>query len=246
MPPSATTSLPSTAYPGLTLGPLTGYVSGPGTHINGGRIIASLLGHPTVLPSSTSTSTPLKHTSSKPLITIPRLLPSAIYSTTPSPHVSATNVLPSVGSLVLARVIRVRTRQVDLGILCVSSTDPNPAATSPPSEQQTSRYYDGEQFHVNSDAYPATIRREDIRATEKDKVVPAEMFRVGDIVRGEIISVGDSANYYITTARNELGVLVAKSELTGEVMAPVSWKEFEEVGGAAQGRREGRKVAKPF
>ena len=66
------------------------------------------------------------------------------------------------------------------------------------------------------------------------------------MVRGEVISVGDSANYYVTTARNELGVLVAKSEVTGEVMAPVSWKEFEEVGEDARGRREGRKVAKPF
>ena len=55
--------------------------------------------------------------------------------------------------------------------------------------------------------------------------------------------MGDQANYYLSTARNELGVVMARSEASGEVMAPVSWQEFVEVG---TGRREGRKVAKPF
>jgi exosome complex RNA-binding protein Csl4 len=36
-------------------------------------------------------------------------------------------------------------------------------------------------------------------------------FRPGDIVRAEILSLGDQRSYYLTTAKNELGVVYAKS-----------------------------------
>lgn len=90
--------------------------------------------------------------------------------------------------------------------------------------------------------FAGLIRREDVRATEKDKVTIADSFRVGDLVRGVVISLGDQSNYYIETARNDLGVVMAKSE-EGNVMFPVSWKEFVD---GVTGRREARKVAKPF
>lgn len=86
------------------------------------------------------------------------------------------------------------------------------------------------------------VRKEDVRGMEKDKVVMGEMFRVGDLVRGVVISLGDQNNYYLSTARNELGVLMAKSE-NGNTMVPISWKEFMD---ESTGEREGRKVAKPF
>jgi len=69
----------------------------------------------------------------------------------------------------------------------------------------------------------------------------AESFRVGDVVRAVVISLGDERAYYLTTARNELGVVMAWSE-GGNVMVPVSWREFVDEG---TGVREGRKVAKP-
>lgn len=56
------------------------------------------------------------------------------------------------------------------------------------------------------------------------------------------ISIGDQANYYLTTARNEFGVLMAKSE-AGNSMYPISWKEFQD---PVTGETELRKVAKPF
>ena len=56
------------------------------------------------------------------------------------------------------------------------------------------------------------------------------------------ISLGDQSNYYLSTARNELGVIMAKSE-AGNTMVPVSWKEFRD---PVTGERESRKVAKPF
>jgi exosome complex component CSL4 len=58
----------------------------------------------------------------------------------------------------------------------------------------------------------------------------------------EQISLGDQSNYYLTTAKNELGVIMAKSE-AGNTMYPVSWKEFRD---PETGMGESRKVAKPF
>jgi exosome complex component CSL4 len=56
------------------------------------------------------------------------------------------------------------------------------------------------------------------------------------------VSLGDQSNYYLSTARNELGVIMAKSE-AGNTMFPISWKEFKD---PVTGQTESRKVAKPF
>ena len=56
------------------------------------------------------------------------------------------------------------------------------------------------------------------------------------------ISLGDQSNYYLTTAKNELGVIMAKSD-AGNIMFPISWKEFRD---PITGLTESRKVAKPF
>jgi exosome complex component CSL4 len=98
--------------------------------------------------------------------------------------------------------------------------------------------------HSNTDElrFQALIRKEDVRAVEKDRVVMDEMFRVGDIVRGSVISLGDQTFFYLTTARNDLGVVMARSE-AGNMMFPVSWKEMRD---PVSGTGELRKVARPF
>lgn len=147
-------------------------------------------------------------------------------------------------------------------------------------------------FVVCADEWQAVVRKEDVRATEKEKVVCAEGFRVGDLVRAVVvcapllsllqnicfdsrsscartgryntflgwggmhsslrlgfvtdieslqISLGDQSNYYLTTAKNELGVIMAKSE-AGNTMFPISWKDFKD---PETGETEMRKVAKP-
>lgn len=73
-------------------------------------------------------------------------------------------------------------------------------------------------------------------------MVLEEMFRVGDIVRGTVISLGDQSFYYLTTARNDLGVVMARSE-AGNMMFPVSWKEMRD---PVTRRGESRKVARPY
>lgn len=47
--------------------------------------------------------------------------------------------------------------------------------------------------------------------------------RPGDIVRARVISLGDSTQYFLSTAENELGVRWAKSA-AGAIMIPISWQ----------------------
>lgn len=129
------------------------------------------------------------------------------------------SLLPEVGSLVLGKITRTNTKQATLSILALGATG----------------------AHVLREPFPALIRQQDIRATEIDKVKVNESFRVGDVVRAQVISLGDERSYYLSTARNELGVVMAVSEW-GNQMVPVSWKEFLD---ESMGVKEARKVAKP-
>lgn len=54
-------------------------------------------------------------------------------------------------------------------------------------------------------------RLEDVRAAEIDKVQIASCFRPGDVVKAEVVSLGTSRDYYLSTAQNHLGVVYAKS-----------------------------------
>jgi len=87
---------------------------------------------------------------------------------------------------------------------------------------------------------PGILRKEDVRATEKDSVELFNCFRPGDIMRARVISLGDGNAYSLSTAENELGVLYAFSE-SGHPMLPVSWCEMQ---CTVSGRQERRKVAK--
>jgi exosome complex component CSL4 len=98
-----------------------------------------------------------------------------------------------------------------------------------------------------------TSRVQDVRATEKDRVKIYSSFRPGDIVRAEVISLGDQQSYYLSTAKNELGVLFATSRgmgpqsgwwvtVVGELMFPISWREMK---CPRTGEVEERKTAKP-
>lgn len=75
------------------------------------------------------------------------------------------------------------------------------------------------------ETFRGMIRREDIRATEKDKVEVYKSFRPGDIVLARVLSLGDARSYLLTTAENELGVVLAQSE-AGVNLIPVSWCEM--------------------
>ncbi|XP_041316910.1 exosome complex component CSL4 isoform X1 [Pyrgilauda ruficollis] len=130
---------------------------------------------------------------------------------------SESQLLPNVGAVVTCKVCSINSRFAKVHILYVGST---PLKST----------------------FRGTIRREDIRATEKDKVEVYKSFRPSDIVLAKVISLGDAqSNYLLSTAENELGVVVARSEAGMQVwegatltycapgvqMVPISWCEMQ-------------------
>ncbi|KAF3793471.1 Exosome complex component [Nymphaea thermarum] len=97
--------------------------------------------------------------------------------------------------------------------------------------------------------FSGIIRQQDVRATEIDKVDMHLSFRPGDIVRAAVkllaliflkLSLGDARAYYLSTAKNELGVVSAES-IAGATMVPITWTEMQ---CPLTGQIEPRKVAK--
>ncbi|OAL46604.1 hypothetical protein IQ07DRAFT_590712 [Pyrenochaeta sp. DS3sAY3a] len=218
-------ALPSIALPGQLLGSTDNYLPGPGTHIYEQHIYASI-GGPVASSPPPRPSKPSSKSASHPPASTPKPAPLLSISrptSTTDPGILGTGsggggtILPEVGSIVLARITRLGARFATCDILVVNAI-------------------------VCREAFQGQIRREDIRATEKDKIRIEESFRVGDLVRGVVISLGDQSNYYVATERNELGVVMARSE-QGRLMYPVSWKEFRD---PVSGVAESRKAAKPF
>ncbi|KAL3654020.1 hypothetical protein CASFOL_003701 [Castilleja foliolosa] len=156
--------------------------------------------------------------------------------------------VPEPGAIVIARVTKVMAKMASADIICVG----------PKSVREK---------------FTGTIRQQDVRATEIDKVEMHSSFRPGDIVRAlvvsfnaknntvlfclnpvyeessfpskaskdiEQLSLGDARAYYLSTAKNELGVVSAESA-AGETMVPISWTEMQ---CPSTGQIEPRKVAK--
>lgn len=122
--------------------------------------------------------------------------------------------VPQPGDTVTCKVTRITPLSAHMDILCVGD---RPLSTS----------------------FPGVIRQQDVRAVGD----PAEIlksFRPGDIVRAEVLSLGDARSFYLSTAKNELGVIYAQSE-AGYTMVAVSWQEMQCPKTKA---REFRKVAK--
>merc|ERR1719228_937146 len=125
-------------------------------------------------------------------------------------------VVPAAGDIVTVRILSCNPRFAKAPIVCVRDV-------------------------VLSEPFRGQIRKEDVRATEKDRVEMYRSFRPGDIVLARVISMGDAgAGYLVSTTENELGVVIAKSE-AGANMVPVSWTEMQ---CPATYNKEGRKVAK--
>lgn len=111
------------------------------------------------------------------------------------------SVVPAINSLVRARITKVNPRFCKCIILTV---DEIPLR---------------EPFH-------GMIWKRDVRAKEKDKVEMYKCFRPSDIILARVLSLGDALSYVLTTAENELGVVVATSEAGGRLV-PISWCEMQ-------------------
>eukprot|EP01134_Creolimax_fragrantissima_P005043 CFRG5043T1 len=130
---------------------------------------------------------------------------------------SADQVIPSTGAVVVVKVTSVNPRFAKCEILCVGSVP-------------------------LKETYRGMIRQRDVRATQKDTVEIYKSFQPGDIVRAQVVSLGDAKSYYLSTASNEFGVVFATSP-AGATMLPCSWCEMV---CPVTKVREMRKVAKPL
>jgi len=111
-------------------------------------------------------------------------------------------VVPAAGDIVTVRVLSCNPRFAKTHIVCVRDV-------------------------VLSEPFRGQVRREDVRATEKDRVEMYRCFRPGDMLLARVLSLGDaSAGYLLTTGEPELGVVIARSEV-GAAMVPVSWTEMQ-------------------
>ncbi|KAL1888656.1 exosome 3'-_5 exonuclease subunit ski4 (Csl4) [Ceratocystis pirilliformis] len=205
-------AVPETAIPGTQLGPVSHYNPGPGTYLHNGNIVASVLGHVSVQQPSKSQGL-VKRLTKLSVLAQPQEYPTiSVFR-----HQRREDLLPEVGNTVLCRVTRLMPKQAIVSIQQVQAS-------------------------VLQTEWQGVIRSHDVRATEKDKVKIHESFKPGDVVRAQVISLGDQANYYLSTASNELGVIMATSD-AGNDMVPISWKEYRD---PETGISEPRKVAKPF
>lgn len=125
------------------------------------------------------------------------------------------SAIPQIGATVIVKVTKVNPRLVVTDILCVGSI-------------------------AVSEKFSGIIRQQDVRATETDKVDMSSCFRPGDLVRAEVLSLGTARAYYLTTAKNELGVVAARC-FAGAPMVPISWQEMQ---CPVTKQKEFRKVAK--
>lgn len=248
----ASSKQPQLVVPGQRIGSTRDYVAGEGTYALHSHIHASVVGTLCITPSTpnistTTTTTTMKNQHHSAAILSVKALKRA-------------NPIPEIGDTILGKVTKITSTQAHVFILlindepCVSST--------------TSSDGSGGGTGEDGGVIRGIIRKQDIHAIG---VVPSSTaaatatanttpnhghvavddptsirhcFRPGDVVRAQILSLGDARSYYLTTAKTELGVVLAKSESAadGTVLVPVSWNQMQ---CPKTGQREFRKVAKP-
>lgn len=114
------------------------------------------------------------------------------------------SILPKTGDIVTAKVTVVNPRMVQCLVLCVG-----PSVLVRP--------------------YRGILKKEDIKATEKDRIDPYKSFRPGDVILARVLPITEIHWYHLSTAENELGVAIATAEGSpqGVSMVPISWSEMQ-------------------
>ncbi|KAL0811456.1 hypothetical protein ABMA28_009856 [Loxostege sticticalis] len=114
------------------------------------------------------------------------------------------SVLPRTGDIVTAKVTVVNSRMVQCVILCVGAS-------------------------VLVRPYRGVLKKEDIKSTDKDRIDPYKCFRPGDVILARVLPMTEIHWYHLSTAENELGVVIATAEGSpqGVGMVPISWSEMQ-------------------
>ncbi|XP_058121990.1 exosome complex component CSL4 [Anopheles ziemanni] len=117
--------------------------------------------------------------------------------------------VPVIGDIVTARITGVQHRLAKCRILCIGKTALNRG-------------------------FRGIIRKEDVRATEVDRVEMHKCFRPGDIILARVLHQIELNVFHLSTADNELGVVVAISPSSRAnsgaetiPMVPVCWTEVQ-------------------
>jgi exosome complex component CSL4 len=207
--------------PGDILGSASKLSPGPGTHIHNGQVLASIAGF--VQIKTTKDPDNKMRVIQTAMVALETNTQSTKFSDSQKKGLNITPRLPSVGAVVYAKITQVQRAQALSSIL---------ALQSPSSDAVTACEW----------PLRGILRSQDVRMTEKDRVKMNSSVAVGDIIRAEVVSLGDQGGYYLSTAGNELGVVMAWSQ-NGNVCVPVSWKEVVD---EITGIKEERKVAKPL
>ncbi|KAG2378815.1 hypothetical protein C9374_007963 [Naegleria lovaniensis] len=207
--------------PGTRIAQTDNYLPGKGTYVRDNRIHASLVGRVFISKENIVDDDFERSGLSSPQMKSASSLQKEV-SNLPFIHVIQENkqetIVPNIGSIVIAKVIKTTKAFAKVDILCV----------------------DGKPVIKSGSAISGLLRVQDIRATEVDKVILYDCLRPGDVIKAEVISLGDSRSYYISTARNELGVVYATSSF-GFPMIPVDWTTMV---CTKTNAKESRKVAK--
>ncbi|PWN22592.1 hypothetical protein BCV69DRAFT_257534 [Microstroma glucosiphilum] len=231
---SSSSSAASTSYvlPGQPLPPppssTAATTSSTGVYSRGEYLLSSLLGQPSYLKPASAKSSKSYTRQGSGTVTNGAAALQARVDTPLAPHLR----LPEPDSVVLGRVTRITSRQATCSILLVlpstsSNSSSTPAPTSAAQAGSTTRLSQtlasGRANHAAGEDpagldFSGVIRSQDVRLTETDKVKMGECFRVGDLVRARVISLGDSRSYYLSTASNELGVLFATVSTPADVL----------------------------
>ena len=112
-------------------------------------------------------------------------------------------LMPEVGEIVVCKVVRINPRVANVDIVCTAGG-----------------------AVVLQEACSGIIRKEDIREFDKDSIEMFKSVRPGDVVNARVLSLGDSRSYYLSTAENELGVILAKG-ISGETLLPLTFQEMQ-------------------
>lgn len=177
--------------PGQPLGLLSDHIPGTGVYTRAdGQVCASIVGLVQLSAikgkQQSQTEQPQPDEKQLPILSVKRSTSLSGLPLDGSETSVVTPHLPEVGSSVFARITRLNPRQATASIFAIDDL-------------------------VLADEFMGIIRAQDVRATEKDKIRIAKSFRPGDIVRAQVISLGDREGYYLSTAGNWLGVVVARS-----------------------------------
>lgn len=243
-------------------------IAGPGTYLRDGQIYASILGQlqssigeslsDTISKNSTNNNgNNPKSSSTTNVVDYSSLgvVVSMILSVQPQKGYFAQEDVIQVGQIILGRITRIQSQQQQavVSILAIQTNHLNSSSSTVVEDVVVCNEDKGqhmnnnkrERFFIPPYNPEGIIRKDDIRTNIIDQqgvIQIQNSFHYNDLILAKVISLGIQKQYFLSTAETYLGVIHAKSTISGQSMIPISYKEME---CPETGMKELRKCAKP-